>query len=463
MVASTVSPLYQALRATLRAAVKVFYGDIEVTGGEHMPTTGPTIIACNHPNSIVDPLLLGTVTQRQIAYCARDGLFRVPLFGRVLRSVGAIPIRRRSDHGGASTDNSDAFAACGEVLAQGGVLAIFPEGKTHGHLRIEPLKTGTARIAVAAETGATPRRRLGVRIVPVGITYLVRHAFRSDIHVAFGPPIEVAEAVAEAHDEAQAVRALTSRIGDALRALAVHVEKTEDERLIAQVTAIVVGIRADGGLDAGGQSPAERTALVRRVVDAYRWFAEVEPARTQELRDRLERYMEEREVLGLGGEKPALQHRSERRLPLRGAPRIAVLVACAPLAAFGLLTSVVPHALLRLLMQPLRLSTDRVALFKLLAGAVIFAAAYAVETVVVARLFGVVPAVVFGVSLAPAALFARRYLIETRLHRLQIRSLGAWRTTGRLKALRDERRALAEALTELRVRYLDHVVQRSRS
>ena len=247
------------------------------------------------------------------------------------------------------------------------------------------------------------------------------------------------------------------------RSLAVHVEKTEDERLIAQVTAIVVGIRADGGLDAGGQSPAERTALVRRVVDAYRWFAEVEPARTQELRDRLERYMEEREVLGLGGEKPALQHRSERRLPLRGAPRIAVLVACAPLAAFGLLTSVVPHALLRLLMQPLRLSTDRVALFKLLAGAVIFAAAYAVETVVVARLFGVVPAVVFGVSLAPAALFARRYLIETRLHRLQIRSLGAWRTTGRLKALRDERRALAEALTELRVRYLDHVVQRSRS
>lgn len=462
MVASTISPLYQALRATLRAAVKVFYGDIEVTGGEHMPATGPTIIACNHPNSIVDPLLLGTVTQRQIAYCARDGLFRVPLFGRVLRSVGAIPIRRRSDHG-ASTDNTDAFAACGAVLAEGGVLAIFPEGKTHGHLRIEPLKTGTARIAVAAETGAPARQRLGVRIVPVGITYLVRHAFRSDIHVAFGPPIEVAEAVAAAGDEAQAVRALTTRIGDALRELAVHVEKTEDERLIAQVTAIVVGIRADGGLDAGGQSPAERTALVRRVVDAYRWLAEVDPGRTQELRARLERYMEEREALGLGGEKPALQHRGERRLSLRGAPRIAVLVVAAPLAAFGLLTSVVPHALLRLLMQPLRLSTDRVALFKLLAGAVIFAAAYAVEVALVARLFGVVSAVVFGLSLVPAALFARRYLIETRLHRLQIRSLGAWRRTGRLEALRAERRALAEALAELRVRYLDHVVQRSRS
>lgn len=453
----SVSPLYRAIRATLRAAVRVFYGEIEVTGGEHMPASGPTIVACNHPNSIVDPLLLGTVTDRQIVYCARDGLFRVPLFGRLLRAVGAIPIRRRGDHGGAA-DNVDAFAAAGEVLARGGVMAIFPEGKTHGHLRIEPIKTGTARIAVATEAAARP----GIRVVPVAITYLVRHAFRSDIHVAFGPPIAVAGALA-AGDQASAVRELTAQIGDALRELAVHVERTEDERLIAQVTAIMVGIRAGGGLDPRGQSPAERTALVRRVIDAYRWFSAVEPRRTEELRERLDRYMEERERLGLGGEQPALQHRGERRLPLTGAARVAALTACAPLALFGLLTSVVPHALLRAVMQPLRLSTDRVALFKLLAGAVIFTAAYAVETAAVARLLGTWPAALFGVSLAPAALFARRWLIETRLHRLQLRSLGAWRARDRLAALRAERAALAEALTELRVRYLDHLAQRSRA
>lgn len=302
-----------------------------------------------------------------------------------------------------------------------------------------------------------------MRIIPVAITYLVRHAFRSDIHVAFGPPIDVAEVIASTptRDEFTAVRALTARISDALRELGVHVEKTEDERLIALVTAIMVGIRADDGLDLGGQSPAERTALVRRVIDAYRWFSELEPRRCQDLRDRLERYIEEREVLGLGGEQPALQHRGERRLSLKGPARIAVLVAFAPLALFGLLTSLVPHALLRLAMQPLHLSSDRVALFKLLAGAVIFGAAYAAETFAVARLFGPVAAALFGASLVPAALFARRWLIETRLHRLQLRSLGALRARGRLEALRAERRALAEALTDLRVRYLDQLVQRS--
>ena len=99
-----------------------------------------------------------------------------------------------------------------------------------------------ARIAFAAETHGRPHHEgapvqgLGVRIVPVAITYLVRHAFRSDIHVAFGPAIAVAEVIGAAatRDEGAAVRELTARIGDALRELAVHVERTEDERLIAQ-------------------------------------------------------------------------------------------------------------------------------------------------------------------------------------------------------------------------------------
>jgi 1-acyl-sn-glycerol-3-phosphate acyltransferase len=438
--------------------LNLFYGRIEVTGAEHLDPSAPTILACNHPNSIVDPLLLGTITDRQIAFCARDGLFRVPVFGTLLRAVGAIPIRRRSDHGGATADNAAAFSACEEVLAKGGVMAIFPEGKTHGHLRIEPVKTGTARIAISAEAS---RPGLGVRVVPVGVTYLVRHAFRSDIHLALGPPIVVADAIGGASaDDSEAVRALTARIGDALRDLAVHIEKTEDERLIAQVTSIVVGIRASEGLDAGGQSPAERTALVRRVVDAYRWLSEVDPERTRELRERLDRYMEEREDLGLGGERPALQHRGERRLALQGAARVAFLTLGAPLAAFGLATSLVPYTLLRFAMRPLRLSTDRVALFKLLGGAVLFGGAYAAEIALITRSFGALPAALFGASLVPAALFARRFVIETRGHRLQLRSLGAFRARGRLEALRAERASLAKELSELRVSYLEHLGQR---
>ncbi len=446
--------LYRTLRTTIRASLRFFYGTIEATGLEHLDPRAPTILACNHPNSIVDPLLLGMFVPRQIAFCARDGLFRIPVFGKVLRSVGAIPIARRSEHA-SGPDNTAAFAAAREVLDGGGVMAIFPEGKTHGHLRVEPIKTGAARIALSTSLAATPE---GLRVVPVGVTYLVRHAFRSDVHVAFGPPITVSRAslVASPPDHPDNVRALTDKIGEALRGLAVHIDKTEDERLIAQVTSIVVGLRADDGLDEGGQSPAERTALVRRVVDAYAWLSRVDPDRTEALRERIEAFIESREALGFGGERPALQHRGEKRR-LRGAPRAAFMVLGAPLAAFGLATSAIPYALLRVAMALVKISTDRIALFKLGAGAVLFGAAYAAQVALVASAFGPLAAGGFGAALVPAGLFARRYLIEARVHRLHMRSISAFSRADAIDALRSERRALAEELGELRKRYLAEV------
>lgn len=449
--AAKTSLLYKALRGSVRAALRVFYGTIEATGVDSLEGDVPTILACNHPNSIVDPLLLGMFESRQISFCARDGLFAIPVFGKLLRSVGAIPIRRRSEHG-SSADNNDAFTAARDVLDGGGVLAIFPEGKTHGHLRIEPLKTGTARIALSTSLAAS---RDGLRIVPVGVTYLVRHAFRSDVHVAFGAPIVVrTDNLPNAKiDHPDNVRALTDRIGDAIRALSVHIDKTEDERLIAQVTSIVVGIRAEEGLDEGGQSPAERTALVRRVVDAYRWLSAVDPERTTNLRNRIDAFIEEREALGLGGERPALQHRGERPR-FKGLARALFLIAGAPLAAFGLATSLPPYAVLRAAMALLPLSTDRIALFKLGGGAALFGAAYAAQVAVVTHLAGPVAGAAFGAALIPAAMFARRYVIETRMHRVHLRSLAAWRRSGRLDALRTERKALAAELAELRTQYL---------
>jgi glycerol-3-phosphate O-acyltransferase / dihydroxyacetone phosphate acyltransferase len=446
--------LYRCLRAAVRAALGVFYGTIEATGLDSLDANVPTVLACNHPNSIVDPLLLGLFEKRQIAFCARDGLFKIPVFGSVLRSAGAIPIRRRAEHAGAM-DNADAFSAARAVLERGGVMAIFPEGKTHGSLRIEPLKTGAARIALGTNLAASTT---GLRIVPVGVTYLVRHAFRSDVHVAFGKPIIVTKGLLPHAqiDHPDNVRALTEKIGDAIRALAVHIEKSEDERLIAQVTSIIVGIRAEEGLDEGGQSPAERTALVRRVVDAYRWIDVGEPARAAELRQRIDRFIEEREDLGLGGERPALQHRGEEQRRLNGAARVAFLIGGAPLAAFGLVTSLPPYVALRVLMRLLPVSTDRIALFKLVGGAILFAGAYAAEVAMGVHYLGAILATFLGSALVPAALFARRYSIEARLHRLHLGTFNAWRRhSTRLEALRAERRALAEELSVLRRIYLE--------
>ncbi|MFV8756140.1 lysophospholipid acyltransferase family protein [Nannocystaceae bacterium ST9] len=461
------TPIYRLLRAGARLTLGVFYRRIQVTGLEHLDEGAPTILASTHPNSIVDPLVVGIFEDRQVTFCARDGLFRVPGFGTILRAVGAVPIRRRADHADAPTSssqaNDEAFAECRAVLARGGVISIFPEGKTHSRLRVEPLKTGVARMALDAAA-------LDVRVVPVGLNYLVREAFRSDVHVAFGPPLRVrdlqarwAEDPALADDPRAQVRALTEALGESLRSIAVHVDAREDERLIAQVTAIVVELRHDEGLD--DATPAERTALVRRVIDAYHWLGEREPVRCARLRERVIHYVEERARLGFGASGTSLQARSERP-GSSGSDRalgredrslfgpIGLLLG-APIAAYGFAVAIVPWALLQLILALGRPSRYRVALTKLLGGTSLFLANFALLTWLVFQASGTTIAALFALSLIPTALFAHRYAIDLRLHRYGVRAgLRRLRHGRRVARLQAERRRLTRELGRVREAYL---------
>jgi glycerol-3-phosphate O-acyltransferase/dihydroxyacetone phosphate acyltransferase len=448
---STPSPFYRAARHLVARALHVFYREIEVTGLHHVDPTKPTILASNHPNSIIDPLVLGILEQRHVAFCARDGLFRVPLFGTALRMAGAVPISRRQDHPGAA-DNASAFAACRTVLERRGSISLFPEGHTHAELRVDELRTGVARIALEAERahGYT----LGVEVVPVGLNFLVRQAFRSDVHVAFGPPLRPADYQdLDAVDPRAAARQLTDDLGQAMRLLAIHIAEDDDARLIAQATAIVSGIRAEQGLDQGGQSPSERTAMVQRIIHAWHWYREVNPNRFAELRRRMEAFTRERTALGMGGEHAALQHRSEKLwTPHRNLPeRLAYAVLGAPIAAVGLLLGGPPYVLLRLLLATFRPDLVRLAWFKLLVGTVIFGTAATGWGVWIARMAGTGAALGFAALALPIGLFTLRYVTELRLHRIGLYAvLRQWRHGDRLTALRAERDALEQDLKEVR-------------
>jgi len=447
------SRLYRVLRVTLRGALRVFYRTVEVTGRENLGARRPTILASTHPNSIVDPLLLGILEERQVTFCARDGLFKVPIFGALLRNVGAIPIARPEDKDrGGRADNTKAFAAARAVLEAGGVISIFPEGKTHDTLRVHHLRTGAARIALDAEAASGWTR--GVGIVPIALNYLVRQAFRSDVHVAFGPPIMVVDLRARWEDDPKAAaRELTERIEHALRELAVHVDRVEDERIIAQVTSIIVDIRREAGLDETGQTPSERTALVRRIVDAYRWYQEVEPEKTAELRRRLQHFLEERSALGLGGDSAALQHRAESRQRFRAQRRFLMLGF--PIALWGLVNSLAPYVVLRAVLAIAPPRKDRIALTKILAGALSFLGAWTVQTVLAGSFLGPWLALVYAATLPPSALIALRWMTEARLHRLSRGGLRALiRHSDRINALHAERAALKVELAALRDRYL---------
>ena len=233
---------YRVLCRLLRFATRIFFRNIEVVGRVTLPNPeNSAVIFCgNHPNSLLDPVLITAWSGRIVHFAAKAPLFSVPILGTLLRIMGAVAIRRRQDHGGGDHGggdqgggkqcNEDAFHELENVLLEGRAMGIFPEGISHDESQLVPLKTGAARIALATRAR---NRDLPIYIVPVGLVYFTRHRFRSSVLVQFGTPILVPAAAAEPANTSEekgdedAVRAITKTLDERLRSLTINAETWE--------------------------------------------------------------------------------------------------------------------------------------------------------------------------------------------------------------------------------------------
>ena len=147
-----------------------FMTGADVIGGEHLPKTGPAIIAANH-NSHVDTLLLLTMFPVRLLpllrpAAAADYFLRGPLIGWFSRTlVGIVPVSR------AGGVHEDVLAPARQALMDGDIVIIFPEGtRGPGADELGPLKSGVARLAAAfPDAPVTPVWLEGAgRVLPKG-------------------------------------------------------------------------------------------------------------------------------------------------------------------------------------------------------------------------------------------------------------------------------------------------------
>jgi 1-acyl-sn-glycerol-3-phosphate acyltransferase len=99
--------------------------------------------------------VVATILRRHVLLTAKATLFENRLLAAVLRAVGVVPLRRVRDEREAPgqvsvSRNVDAFRMVTEVLRRGGAVLVFPEGVSHDEPNLAPLKTGAARMALAA-------------------------------------------------------------------------------------------------------------------------------------------------------------------------------------------------------------------------------------------------------------------------------------------------------------------------
>src|SRR4051794_29381680 len=89
--------LYRLLRVTATIALRWYYAEIMVQGVERAPRAGPLLIVANHPNALIDPLLVGTALSRRVVITAKATLFDNPALSTLLHAVGVVPLRRAKD------------------------------------------------------------------------------------------------------------------------------------------------------------------------------------------------------------------------------------------------------------------------------------------------------------------------------------------------------------------------------
>jgi 1-acyl-sn-glycerol-3-phosphate acyltransferase len=222
------------------------------------PAAGPLLLVANHPNMVFDPLLVAAALPRPVRFLAKAPLFRIPVIGAVLRLAGCLPVYRPSDYPSLASRNEATFAAVTAVLADGAVVAIFPEGTSHDAPALAPLKTGAARLALGAAAAGIP-----LAIVPVGLVMADRDRARSEALVVLGPPLSWDDLRGDPPEDTEAVRALTGRITAALASVTVNLDAWADEPLVTTAEAIYA---ATHEVD---PDPADR---VRRLWRAVSWL-----------------------------------------------------------------------------------------------------------------------------------------------------------------------------------------------
>ncbi|MBX2950601.1 MAG: 1-acyl-sn-glycerol-3-phosphate acyltransferase [Crocinitomicaceae bacterium] len=227
--------LYRILKVLMRIGINLYYSEIKVRNERYLEHTGPMIIIANHPNTLVDALLIGIISPRPIYYMTKATFFNNKLKMRILRSLNMIPVNRATEAKTQGVDNSSTLEECYRLLAEGKTLVIFPEGNSQMELLLRQLKSGAARIALESELRGNGT--LNLKVVPVGLMYTQGEKFRSSIMVNFGNGIGVTHYLEEFREnQSSAARKLTEEFRKLLEGVLVTTQNKEQEALVTALS-----------------------------------------------------------------------------------------------------------------------------------------------------------------------------------------------------------------------------------
>ena len=322
-------------------AIRLIYRSVEVRQIAGETSSGPQLAVSNHFGGFSDALIQAYALDRVPRFIARDVIWRYPVAKQLMEFFRAIPTHKPEDKGPAGNDQM--FHSTYTALGEGDLVMIFPEGITVDDPSIARVKTGAARIAMGARASGVE----GIEIIPSGIHYDDKAAFRSKVWVNVGAPLDLDDEIgtyaepgtAQDASNRDAVRALTADIEERLRRSAPDYADWEEERALTSAASIALrsipGAPAD--VDYGEESVLANLLSQRPEVTKDGIAAAVDT------------YTADLDAVGLNDQQMVTSHQSRRSFFWRIIWNLIVGILLLPFALAGLLINIIPFVLLWLI------------------------------------------------------------------------------------------------------------------
>jgi len=336
----------RALVGTFRSIIRLYFREIERIGTPPPADTRGRVFVSNHHNALIDPVLVLTDTECEISPIAKSTLWNVPGLRWLLDRAGAVPIVRKKDTPNKSAaDNEATFEKIATHLSGGGNILIFPEGTSHSEPQLAPLRTGAARMLVAAEDrNGTPQT-----FQAVALEFDARDDFRSRCLVLWGPVRELADVAGTGEER---VANITAQMDDDLRELLVEGATHDERRLIARIAEMLAN-------DTGDASLAGWNTIGRQVEAAGKTLRGLTPDLVEVVTAKVNAYYAELAVYGLIDAQIANPGAALAKPTSRWVKRAML----APLAVPGFALYAIPYFIPRMVAR--RFDPDAVSTIKL--------------------------------------------------------------------------------------------------
>lgn len=368
--------IYSFLKILMRISLRFFFRNLQVKGLENIPENGPLLIVSNHPNTVLDPIIIACFIQRKIYFLAAAKFFKSAAAKWILPKFNMIPVYRTQDDPSQLKNNDEVFSKCFEHLNNTGTILIFPEGVSLTNRQLKKIKTGTARIAFGA--AAQNDFQMDLKIVSIGLNYSDPHQFRSDVFINIDEPIFINDYKKSYQEDAFAtVNQLTDKIRERLENQIVAIEDAAIDELVKKIETIYKSQL----LKDLGYTPKikEHDFIVTKAInEEVHFYYHHQPQRLQQFKKEIDEYFA---IL----DRLELNDRTLKKFPGKGSilwdtlKGIFYMVIGLPIFIFGWINNFLPYKLPGVITKKIGASSDFDGALYLLTGTLMFLFFYGIQ------------------------------------------------------------------------------------